>query len=70
MPREEIREGRCLNDEFHFVGTEETVICPVCGAEVVTEPIGCECDATEEQIDEAITWHEELRERERREQAG
>ncbi|OPZ82417.1 MAG: hypothetical protein BWY76_02720 [bacterium ADurb.Bin429] len=55
----DIREGYCRNDDFHYTGPEEVVICPVCGAEVPTLPIGCECDITEEQVDEAIRWHEE-----------
>ncbi|MHB9133600.1 MAG: hypothetical protein ACYDBB_21255 [Armatimonadota bacterium] len=62
MDTAQIREGRCQNDEFHYVGIEEEVTCPVCGAEIITLPIGCECDISEEQIDEAIAWHEHLRE--------
>ena len=59
MANDKIREGYCRNDEFHYIGTEEEVTCPVCGTVVVTQPIGCECDISEAQIEEAIAWHEQ-----------
>ena len=61
MVNDDIREGYCRNDEFHYTGTEEEVTCPVCGEMVVTLPIGCECDIAESQIEEAIAWHEQQR---------
>jgi hypothetical protein len=61
MVNGDIREGYCLNDEFHDVGTEEEVTCPVRGAAVATLLIGCECDISEAQIEEAIAWHERQR---------
>ncbi|HEY3416326.1 MAG TPA: hypothetical protein VGM23_05520 [Armatimonadota bacterium] len=41
MESPDSREGYCLNDEFHYFGLDDVVICPVCDEEVVTYPIGC-----------------------------
>lgn len=61
MGNDDIREGYCRNDAFHYIGVEKTVTCPVCGEMVITLPIGCECDISERQIEEAIAWHDRQR---------
>ena len=58
METPEMREGYCLNDEFHYVGLEDVVTCPVCGEGVLTHIIGCDCDISIERVEELLRERE------------